>query len=579
VAGFSIGADELTRFIQQSSRSSVLNRVVGQDPSLMLGRLQSNGRVFLINPNGIAFGAGSRVDVGGLVASTLDIGNDDFLADRLHFRRGTGAAALTQLGSIRTAPAGRWCWSHRGSRTAASSPRRAARSSSPRADGAARRHREPRPARHRRRTPGQVVNVGELLAQGGRVGIHAGLIRHDGTISADHAERGAGGEVVLKAGAIQIGGGSVTTASGAQRAGSPSTRVAAASRLRSPAGDGERRHRRLGPRSRQARRAAGGAGRRVRRQRRRRDPRRRRRARRHGRHRKRRDQLGRCRDHPARRRDRHRLGRQGHRLVRRRDRLRRQRRRARRCEWRRRRTGRGLRQADARFPRHGRHNRGPGPHRHAPPRSHRHHDLDRAGHDDRGPDLHRHGGHLEPQRDDAADGAGHNNVVVDTTSAFAGAGNISVNNAVTWASANSLELRAHNNISVGATINATGTGALRLVADQDNAGGGNVAVNAALTARSGGIAISGVNVTGASTLTSTGLANQDGGALAITASGAVSLTGALTASGGTASAANPGRHAGAVTLTGASIATAPSRPTAAPATAATSPAATAAASP
>jgi filamentous hemagglutinin family protein len=48
----------------------VLNRVIGQDPSSLLGRLQSNGRVFLINPNGIVFGTGSRMDVGGLVAST-----------------------------------------------------------------------------------------------------------------------------------------------------------------------------------------------------------------------------------------------------------------------------------------------------------------------------------------------------------------------------------------------------------------------------------------------------------------------------------------------------------------------------
>jgi filamentous hemagglutinin family protein len=48
----------------------VLNRVIGQDPSSLLGRLQSNGRVCLINPNGIVFGTGSRMDVGGLVAST-----------------------------------------------------------------------------------------------------------------------------------------------------------------------------------------------------------------------------------------------------------------------------------------------------------------------------------------------------------------------------------------------------------------------------------------------------------------------------------------------------------------------------
>lgn len=61
--GFSIGASELTRFVQQSARSAVLNRVVGLDSSAILGTLSSNGRVFLVNPNGILFGAGSRIDV------------------------------------------------------------------------------------------------------------------------------------------------------------------------------------------------------------------------------------------------------------------------------------------------------------------------------------------------------------------------------------------------------------------------------------------------------------------------------------------------------------------------------------
>src|SRR5277367_1527222 len=55
---FSISANEITRFIQQSASSIVLNRVTGIDPSLILGELQSNGRVVLINPNGITFGGG-----------------------------------------------------------------------------------------------------------------------------------------------------------------------------------------------------------------------------------------------------------------------------------------------------------------------------------------------------------------------------------------------------------------------------------------------------------------------------------------------------------------------------------------
>ena len=97
--GFSIAPDELTRFIQQSSTSAVLNRVVGQDPSSLLGRLQSNGRVFLINPNGIVFGVGSRIDVGGLVASTLDLGDADFLAGRLRFAGPASAGAHVTLGT------------------------------------------------------------------------------------------------------------------------------------------------------------------------------------------------------------------------------------------------------------------------------------------------------------------------------------------------------------------------------------------------------------------------------------------------------------------------------------------------
>ena len=154
-----------------------------------------------------------------------------------------------------------------------------------------------------------------------------------------------------------------------------------------------------------------------------------------------------------------------------------------------------------------------------------------------------------------------NNVIVDTSSGFASAGNIAVNNAVTWASGNSLELRAHNNITVaaGATINATGAGALRLIANQDAAGGGDVAINAALTAHSGGITVSGANITSAAagTLTTTGLASSDAGAVSIAGTGAVSLTGTITASGGVAAPGPsvPGHAGGAVGISGATIAT------------------------
>lgn len=75
---FSISADEHTQFIQPNAGSITLNRVTGSNPSEILGRLTANGNILLINPNGIMFGANSRVDVGGLIATTADLTNDDF---------------------------------------------------------------------------------------------------------------------------------------------------------------------------------------------------------------------------------------------------------------------------------------------------------------------------------------------------------------------------------------------------------------------------------------------------------------------------------------------------------------------
>ena len=103
---FSIGAAETTRFIQQGPHSSVLNRVVGQDPSHILGGLQSNGRVFVINPNGILFGAGAQVDVNGLLASSLKLGNEDFLAGKLNFNASTASGDVRNLGTIVTPSGG-----------------------------------------------------------------------------------------------------------------------------------------------------------------------------------------------------------------------------------------------------------------------------------------------------------------------------------------------------------------------------------------------------------------------------------------------------------------------------------------
>ncbi|MEW6486101.1 MAG: filamentous hemagglutinin N-terminal domain-containing protein, partial [Pseudomonadota bacterium] len=83
--GFSIDVNELVEFIQPGSSAVALNRVVGVDPSLILGQLVANGNVFLINPNGILFGPDATIDVAGLLATTLNISDSDFMSGNYNF--------------------------------------------------------------------------------------------------------------------------------------------------------------------------------------------------------------------------------------------------------------------------------------------------------------------------------------------------------------------------------------------------------------------------------------------------------------------------------------------------------------
>src|SRR4029077_330413 len=83
---FNIRANESVRFNQPSSSSVALNRVVGGlGPSEIMGTLTANGRVFIINRDGILFGPGSVVNTAGFLATTNDIKNADFMAGRYNF--------------------------------------------------------------------------------------------------------------------------------------------------------------------------------------------------------------------------------------------------------------------------------------------------------------------------------------------------------------------------------------------------------------------------------------------------------------------------------------------------------------
>ena len=104
---FSIGAGEHTNFQQPSSSSVTLNRVVGANLSEIYGRLTANGQIYLINPVGVVFGEGANVDVNGLVASTANIADRDFMAGRYEFSvPGDTSGFIVNRGSVTAAEGG-----------------------------------------------------------------------------------------------------------------------------------------------------------------------------------------------------------------------------------------------------------------------------------------------------------------------------------------------------------------------------------------------------------------------------------------------------------------------------------------
>lgn len=198
--GFSIDVGETVRFIQQNAQSAVLNRVVGQNPSAILGSLQSNGRVFLINPNGIVFGAGARIDVAGLVASSLDIKDADFLAGR-HSYSGGGHGVVSNQGTITAADGGAVYLIGPGvdNRGVINAPNGdiilAAGQTVIVAPAAAPdvRVQITAPAQ------GEAINLGELIARSGSIGIYGVNVTQGGSVDASRALAGADGRIFLKA--------------------------------------------------------------------------------------------------------------------------------------------------------------------------------------------------------------------------------------------------------------------------------------------------------------------------------------------------------------------------------------------
>lgn len=99
---FSIAPGEVTKFILPDPASAILNRVTGSQMSELMGSLQANGQIYLVNPQGVFVGADARIEAGSFVASTFDVLNEDFFARTAMLFEGDSNASIVNLGTIST---------------------------------------------------------------------------------------------------------------------------------------------------------------------------------------------------------------------------------------------------------------------------------------------------------------------------------------------------------------------------------------------------------------------------------------------------------------------------------------------
>jgi len=76
---YNVQQNERVQYIQPNSSSISLNRIIGNNASTIRGRIDANGQVILVNSNGIFFSPTSVINVGGIMASGLDIKPSDFM--------------------------------------------------------------------------------------------------------------------------------------------------------------------------------------------------------------------------------------------------------------------------------------------------------------------------------------------------------------------------------------------------------------------------------------------------------------------------------------------------------------------
>ncbi|CWX87720.1 Adhesin HMW2A [Haemophilus influenzae] len=208
---FNINQNEMVQFLQENNNSAVFNRVTSNQISQLKGILDSNGQVFLINPNGITIGKDAIINTNGFTASTLDISNENIKARNFTFEQ-TKDKALAEIvnhGLITVGKDGsvnliggkvknEGVISVNGGSISLLAGQKITISDII----------NPTITYSIAAPENEAVNLGEIFAKGGNINIRAANIRNQGKLSADSVSKDKSGNIVLSAkeGEAEIGG-------------------------------------------------------------------------------------------------------------------------------------------------------------------------------------------------------------------------------------------------------------------------------------------------------------------------------------------------------------------------------------
>ncbi|HHF4777703.1 TPA: filamentous hemagglutinin N-terminal domain-containing protein, partial [Haemophilus influenzae] len=208
---FNINQNEMVQFLQENNNSAVFNRVTSNQISQLKGILDSNGQVFLINPNGVAIGKNAIINTNGFTASTLDISNENIKARNFTFEQ-TKDKALAEIvnhGLITVGKDGsvnliggkvknEGVISVNGGSISLLAGQKITISDII----------NPTITYSIAAPENEAINLGDIFAKGGNINIRAANIRNQGKLSADSVSKDKSGNIVLSAkeGEAEIGG-------------------------------------------------------------------------------------------------------------------------------------------------------------------------------------------------------------------------------------------------------------------------------------------------------------------------------------------------------------------------------------